>query len=76
MLLWKEGRRIPHATLIADEVIDSILRKKERGLLCKLGIEKAYDQIDWSFVLNVLKRMGFGEKWSGWIKWFISIASF
>ena len=67
-----EGRQILDASLIANEVIDSIL-KKERGLLYKLDIEKAYDQIDWSFVL---KRMGFGEKWTSWIKWCISIASF
>ena len=59
---FAEGRQILDASLIANEVIDSILRKKDRGLLCKLDIEKAYDQIDWSFVLNVLQRMGFGEK--------------
>ena len=64
-----EGRQILDASRIANEVIDSILRKKERSLLCKLDIEKAYDQIDWSFVLNVLQRMSFGEKWFGWIKW-------
>ena len=37
-----EGRQILDASLIANEVIDSIL-KKERGLLNKLDIEKAYD---------------------------------
>ena len=40
-----EGRQILDASLIADEVIDSIL-KKERGLLYKLDIEKAHDKID------------------------------
>ena len=38
-----EGRHILDASLIANEVIDSILRKKERGLLFKLDIEKSYD---------------------------------
>ena len=71
-----EGRQILDASLIANEVIDLILMKKERGLLCKLDIEKTYDQMDWSFVLNVLQRMGFREKWSGWIKWCISTTSF
>ena len=60
-----EGRQILDASLISNEVIDSILRKKERCLFCKLDIEKTYDQIDWSFVLKVLQRMGFGEKWTG-----------
>ena len=39
---FAEGRQIMDASLIANEVIDSIL-KKERGLLNKLDIEKAYD---------------------------------
>ena len=75
-IAFVEGRQILDASLIANEVIYSILKKKERCFLCKLDIEKAYDQIDWSFVLNVLQRMGFGEKWTGWIKWCISISSF
>ena len=36
-----EGRQILDATLIANEVIDTLLRRKESGLLCKLDIEKA-----------------------------------
>ena len=62
-------------SLIPNEVIDSILRKKDTRVLCKLDIEKAYDQVDWNF-LGVLHRMGFGGKWVGWIKWCISTASF
>ncbi|RVX07825.1 Retrovirus-related Pol polyprotein from type-1 retrotransposable element R2 [Vitis vinifera] len=38
--------------------------------------EKAYDNVDWSFLLTVMQKMGFGEKWIGWIKWCISTASF
>ena len=30
------------ASLIANEVIDSILKNKENDVLCKLDIEKAY----------------------------------
>ena len=45
-----EGRQILDAVLIANEVVDSILRRKESGLVCKLDIEKAYDNISWEFV--------------------------
>ena len=71
-----EGRQFLDVSLIVTEVIDSMQKRKERGILCKLNIEKTCDQINWSFVLKVLKRMGFGEKWVGWIKWCMSIATF
>ena len=46
-----EGRQILDAVLMANEVVDSILRRKEKGILCKLDIEKAYDHIRWDFLL-------------------------
>ena len=37
--------------LIANEAVDSIIRMKEKLILCKLDIEKAYDHIMWDFLL-------------------------
>ena len=70
------GRQMLDASLIANEVIDSMVKGKERGVLCKLDIEKAYDQINWKFLISVLKEMGFGCKWIERVKWCISTASF
>ena len=72
--VFVEGRQIIDAVLIANEAIDSILKNNENGIMCKLDIEKAYDNVDWSFLLTVMQKMGFGEKWIGWIKWCISTA--
>ena len=71
-----EGRQILDAVLIANEAVDSILRRKEKGILCKLDIEKAYDHIRWDFIQQTLERMGFGSKWIRWMYWCISTASF
>ena len=71
-----EGRQILDASLIANEVIDSMQKRKERGILCKLDIEKAYDRITWNFILKVLKKMSFGDTWVSWIEWCISTATF
>ena len=71
-----EERQILDTALIANEAIDSMLKRNESGVLCKLDIEKAYDHLNWNFLLLVLQRMGFGEKWTGWISWCISIATF
>ena len=51
-------------------------KNNENGILCKLDIEKAYDNVDWSFRLTVIPKMGFREKLIRWIKWCISTASF
>ena len=44
-----EGRQILDASLIANKVIDSILKYNCCGILCKLDIEKDYDHVDWTF---------------------------
>ncbi|RVW46135.1 Transposon TX1 uncharacterized 149 kDa protein [Vitis vinifera] len=70
------GRQILDASLIANEVIDSWQKRREKGLICKLDIEKAYDSINWKFLLKVLQKMGFGSKWVGWMWSCISSAKF
>ena len=42
-----EGRQITNASLIANELIDHWQKQKEKGVICKLKIEKAFDGINW-----------------------------
>jgi len=71
-----KGRQIMDAVLIANEAIDSRVGQKKPGILCKLDIEKAYDHVNWGFLLNILRKMGFGEKWIRWIHFCISTVKF
>ena len=71
-----EGRQILDVVLIANEIVDSTLRNKKYGLVCKLDLEKAYDGISWEFLYQVMGRMGFSSRWMSWIKWCISTPSF
>ena len=63
-------------TLITNEIIDSRLKSSTPEIIYKLNIEKAYDHVNWSSYLEVMEKMGFRQKWVGWMKWCMSSASF
>lgn len=43
--------------------------------LLKLDLTKAFNSISWAFVLQVLRRIGFGERFCGWLCILCSSAS-
>ena len=45
-------------------------------MLCKLEIEKAYNHVNWEFLMFLLQQCGFSEKWRRWIKCCISTVKF
>lgn len=59
-----KGRVISDNILLAQELI-GYLSKDVRGgnVALKLDMTKAYDRISWIFLISVMRKFGFGERW-------------
>ena len=54
------GRSIASNLFLLRDVLDHIERTGETGILVSLDQEKAFDRVDWTFLLNLLRHLGFG----------------
>ena len=58
-----EGRHLLQIVLIANEVVEEAKMSKKPCLVFKVDYEKAYDSVSWDFLVYMLRRMGFCDKW-------------
>jgi hypothetical protein len=56
-----KGRQILDLVLITNKCLDNRIKSGDPGVLCKLDMEKAYDHVDWNFLLYLLKMRLWGK---------------
>lgn len=74
--VFLQGRSMADGVLCANKLIDARICQGRHGILFKLDLKKAYDHVNWEFLMYVLHRCGFGIKWRKWIWKYISLASY
>jgi hypothetical protein len=73
------GRLISDNILVAYEITHSLLNKREGDLgyaALKLDMSKAYDRVEWVFLEQMMRRLGFDEKWIRLIMECVSTVSY
>eukprot|EP00253_Pinus_taeda_P014954 PITA_14954 len=71
-----EGRQILDGLVVTEEVIHSLKDKKQKGMMIKLDLSKAYDRLSWNYLEKVLESFCFSRRWINWIHSMISSPNF
>jgi hypothetical protein len=58
-----------------QNVIRSLHKSNKATLFIKLDISKAFDSLSWPYLLDVLKALGFGQKWRDWVATILATSS-
>ena len=70
-----KGRTIHDILAWAFEYIHLCHKSKNEIIIVKIDFEKAFDKVEYSAILRMLKQLGFGSRWLGWIGNILSSAS-
>ncbi|GBG61726.1 hypothetical protein CBR_g23241 [Chara braunii] len=62
-----KGRSIAENIMVAMGALEVIGKEKRQVLVSMLDLEKAYDRVNWSFVLTTLEHMSFGVCSRRWV---------
>jgi hypothetical protein len=49
--------------------------RKRPSILLTIDIAKAFDTVDWAFLINLLQHLGFSQHWWNWISNLLTTAS-
>ena len=58
-----KNRFIQDNFMLVQQTVRFLHSQKQPRILLKLDITKAFDSVSWSFLLEVLGKLGFGSRW-------------
>jgi Reverse transcriptase (RNA-dependent DNA polymerase) len=60
---FMKGRHITESFHYAQEIISASISQSTQIALFKADIYKAFDTINWQFILNCMQARGFSQQW-------------
>jgi hypothetical protein len=72
------SRTIQDNSIMAHELLHSLQSKRGRGglMAVKIDMKKAFDRMEWNFLLSIMLKLGFHPTWVNWIRICVSSVSF
>lgn len=73
------GRQILDNVVLLHEILHFLKNKRQgsQGFMAlKLDMSKAYDRVEWRFLEEIMKKMGFCRKWVNWVMTCVSTVSY
>ena len=65
---YVKDRNITDSLRSVLDISEYLKQKNESGLLLSLDFQKAFDSLEWSFMLRALESFNFGQSFISWIK--------
>lgn len=63
-----KGRYIGHNVRLMSDILDYTESHNLSGCLLSLDFAKAYDSLEWNFMVEALKKFNFGDNFIKWVK--------
>ena len=72
------SRNIQDNIILAHELLHTYKLKKGKGgyMFLNMDMKKAFDKMEWVFILSIMEKLGFHPTWINWIRLCISSSSF
>jgi mannosylglycoprotein endo-beta-mannosidase len=70
-----KNRCIQENYLYVQNTARFLHRTKRPAVLLKLDLAKAFDTVSWTYLLDMMKARGFGDRWREWISMILASSS-
>ena len=73
---YVEGRQTLNNIILAHKVVHFLKSNKQAGMIIQLDLAKAYENISWAYIKEVLRAYAFDQNWIRWVMALVTTTNF